>query len=86
MYGKTSEHSEQGYIFAPGELRSARPCEAHRAPLAERRRDRGKMALLGPSLGLALSGKLRLCKFVPDEFVATFAERTISPGAKLDAL
>ncbi len=23
MYGKTSERSEQGYIFAPGELRSA---------------------------------------------------------------
>ncbi len=32
MYGKTSERSEQGYIFAPGELRSARPCEAHRVP------------------------------------------------------
>ena len=24
MYGKTSECSEQGYIFAPGELASAR--------------------------------------------------------------
>ena len=33
MYNKTSERSEQGYIFAPGELASARWGEDRREPL-----------------------------------------------------
>jgi len=36
IYGKTSEHSEQGYIFAPGELPAAGqpPAATERRPLS----------------------------------------------------